>query len=159
MRKLLFTALIVSTAILVSCSNYRTYSSEPIVMIFDDVMGDQETLYVKANQWMVSTFNDAESVIQFSDKATGTIIGKYLLGGTMVAATAYNSAADLRIYAIIDVRVKDNKARISVDPQEWSSYDENLYPRYAMTPDKVKAETETLIDAFYKHMIGSDIDF
>ena len=35
--------------------------------------------YVKANEWMVESFNSAKNVIQFSDKEEGIVKGKYLM--------------------------------------------------------------------------------
>lgn len=159
MKNVLLISLSILIVSLSGCIAYKSYSSEPSVEVFENLIGKQDDLYIKANEWMVSTFNDAESVIQFADKEEGTIIGKYLIGGSLVAASQYTSAADLRVYAIVDVRVKDSKARISVTPSEWKSYDESMYPRYAVTPAKIKAESELLINEFIKHMRGVDIDF
>ena len=33
--------------------------------------------FIKANEWMVQSFNDAKSVIQFKDKEAGIFKGKY----------------------------------------------------------------------------------
>lgn len=159
MKHFLFTTSMIALCLLSSCISYQTFTAQPNVQVFEDITGTKEQLYVKANEWMVAKFNDAESVIQFSDKEEGTIIGKYLLGGSVVAATQYTAAADLRVYAIIDVRVKENKARISIDPQEWKSYNESTYPRYAFTPQKATEESDKLIQDFYTHMRGSNIDF
>ncbi|WP_107822016.1 DUF4468 domain-containing protein [Mangrovibacterium marinum] len=47
-----------------------------------EVPGTKDELYVKANEWMVRSFNNAKSVIQFQDKEAGKIMGKYLLHGS-----------------------------------------------------------------------------
>ena len=77
--------------------------------IYEDVIGSHDELYLRANSWMISTFNDAESVIQHSDKEEGVIIGRYLMNGT-VSAGMYGSV-DTRVYAVIDIRVRDDRAR------------------------------------------------
>ena len=82
----------------------------------------KDALFIKTNDWMVSAFNNAESVIQFTDKTEGTIIGKYLLSGN-IGYTSFGAAIDTRIYAKITVQVKPNKARIIIVP----STDVNIY--------------------------------
>ena len=87
--------------------------SEPIT---DDVSGTKDELFLKSNLWMVTTFNDARSVIQYSDKAEGVLTGKYLLKYT---PSAYKVPEEV-IYAIIEIRVKDGKAFISIKPNDWN---------------------------------------
>lgn len=72
-------------------------------------------LYVTANKWMVDTFNNASSVIEFTDKEAGTIIGKYLVSGN-VTSFGMAGVLDTRIYAKINIEVKDNKAKIEIIP-------------------------------------------
>ena len=45
--------------------------------IYDYEGKGQDELYVKANAWFVDNFNSAESVIQFQDKESGKLMGKY----------------------------------------------------------------------------------
>ncbi|PTN28985.1 hypothetical protein C6366_18615, partial [Desulfonatronum sp. SC1] len=35
-------------------------------------------IYVKANAWFVETFNSAENVIEFNDRESGRVMGKYV---------------------------------------------------------------------------------
>lgn len=71
-----------------------------------DVSGDKTSLYTKANLVFVDLFNNAESVIQFSDKEAGVIKGKY------VSADIYVGAFGYTFTSIVEVSVKDNKYRI-----------------------------------------------
>ena len=48
---------------------------------------NQDDLFIKANDWMISMFKDASSVIQFNDKQEGVLIGKYLMSGTLNTST------------------------------------------------------------------------
>ena len=114
MKKLVI--IILTAVTLTNCASAtiiepETFKQEKIIDIPNE---SKDNLFITANDWMVSTFNNAESVIQFSDKSEGTIIGKYLLSGTVY--TLYGSTNDTRLFAKITVQVKDNKARILVIP-------------------------------------------
>jgi hypothetical protein len=130
----------------------------PIVKVYD-VKGTQDDLYIKANRWMISIFKDARSIIQFSDKAEGIIIGKYLL--------ASNPSTGKMVYAMIEVTVKENKARISVTPDNfyytksnyanpyWNSpQDPNVY-----TKEKALADIDALCESFDRGLQVETIEF
>ena len=98
-------------------------------------------LYVRANNWMVETFKDAKSVIQFADKESGTVTGKYLLGA-ITGGTRYQSAT--YVYALIKVQVKDGAAKITITPDSFrylKSY--TLYSR-----EKAQNDIQLLMDSF-----------
>ena len=76
---------------------------------------DKNTNYVVANGWIVDTFNNAKSVIQFSDKDAGIIKGKYLMREKMITSS-YNIEMRPNFFAVITIKVKDNKTRIEIDP-------------------------------------------
>lgn len=124
-NKITFISLLLIALVLPSCfAQYQTISfseTDRVSMIFDDLNGTQTELYIKANDWMVSTFVDATSVIQFSDKESGVLMGKYLLNGE-VRSAGYMTI-DTRVYAKIDIRVKDNKAKIEIEPIGSWQYD------------------------------------
>ena len=67
--------------------------------------------YVLANEWMVEAFNNAESVIQFSDKEAGIVKGKYSLYSGYTSG--YYTVDP--VSAIITVRTKDGSATLSID--------------------------------------------
>ncbi|PHS53719.1 MAG: hypothetical protein COB01_03040 [Lutibacter sp.] len=116
MKKVLI--IVVTLVTIYSCGSIKSttfpaadFSSEKVI---ENLNQPQTKLFVSANDWMVDTFNDAESVIQFTDKEEGTVIGKYLLQGKLFM-TAY-SQLDSRIYAKITIQLKDNRAKIKVIP-------------------------------------------
>ena len=80
-------------------------------------------LYIRSNTWMVESFNNAESVIQFKDKEDGIVIGKYLLSS--------KGYPDKKVYAVIKIQVKEGAARITVTPDGIrlppNSFDEKNY--------------------------------
>lgn len=80
MKKLLLLPVLF---LFISCgiTNSTPVSISPISSKIN-VSGEQNELYVRANNWMVGNFTDAKSVIQFSDKEEGIVTGKYLLRST-----------------------------------------------------------------------------
>lgn len=85
-------------------------------LIIKDLNESSKESYVKANTWMVDAFHNPESVIEFTDKESGTIIGKYLIQGSYMAE--FLVEVDTRIYAKIDIRIKDNAAKILIIPTD-----------------------------------------
>lgn len=65
---------------LTGCMTTGDVITEPLVFseIIEAPGFTQVELYSKANMWLVDAFNNAKSVIQFSDKETGVIKGKYV---------------------------------------------------------------------------------
>lgn len=82
----------------------------------------QNKLFVLINEWFASTYNDANSVIQMSDKEAGVIIGKGLITipvsvsvdakaiGVTSVSSQYNQNYTLK------VDIKDNKYRYQLRP-------------------------------------------
>lgn len=67
-------------------------------------------IYIAANQWAVETFKSAKSVIQFSDKESGVVSGRYATSGMIGLAPA-------TIYSVINIEVKDGRYRLTIsDP-------------------------------------------
>jgi hypothetical protein len=129
-----------------------SFEDEPIVMVFDDISGTKSKLFVKANEWMVSIFKDATSVIEFSDKEEGVIIGKYLMYGTF-------GTIDTRVYSKIDIRVKDDRARISILPIGSWKYDKSGMTIYTYSKEKAVEDITALIKHFYSAMKAEQIEF
>ncbi len=70
----------------------------------------KNSLYVGVNSWFVSTFDHAGSVIEFTDKEAGRIIGKYFFATSQ-------GIEQFAVRQTISVDVKDNKVRfIITDP-------------------------------------------
>ena len=131
---------------------------ENYTKVFTDLPDSKSMLYTKSHDWMISTFNDAESVIQHQDKEEGIIMGKYLLNGK-VASGAYGTTLDTRVYAKIDIQVKDNKARIIIEPlSEWQ-YDASGMTIYSYSKDMAIADMKSLADDFYSHIQKQRADF
>jgi hypothetical protein len=108
-----------------SCGTVQNIKADDLstTKIYENLNKSQSDLYVISNSWMIDTFKNAESVIQFSDKETGSIIGKYLMQGSIVRS-GYLST-DTRIFAKIDISLKDDRAKITIAPTDditiWQS--------------------------------------
>lgn len=119
MKKILLLFLCVS---ITSCGGYKTTTvSVPETSHQFEVDGQKNDLYVKANQWMVENFNNAKSVIQFSDKEAGIVSGRYYFTGFSTAAGfgASATANTTEVYALIKLQVKDGASKITVKPEDF----------------------------------------
>lgn len=149
---------LLSAIFLYSCApSLVKFSEDEKFIEIVEVPGAKNELYLKAHNWMIETFGNAESVIQHADKEEGVIIGKYLMYGGLTPGL-YGSVTDTRVYAIIDIRVKDDKVRWEVKPLEWY-YDSSEMTVYQFSKqDAINAITK-LSDSFYESMTQAAIDF
>lgn len=127
------------------------------VEVFEDITGTKSQLFLKANNWMIEIFNDAESVIQHSDKEEGAIIGKFKMHGT--TQSSMYGTADSRVYAIIDIRVKDNKARIEIKPQGRWQYDSSGMSIYNYSKQDAIQDMKGLAQSFYEALKKPSVEF
>lgn len=105
-----FTLTLVSLIIALGMSGCVTPTTVPpaeqkYTEIFEFKGIKKNDLFVRANTWFVSKFVSADSVIQFADKDSGKIAGKYyseLAGGVLFFG----------VRQTIEVDVKDEKVRI-----------------------------------------------
>jgi len=154
MKKLLY--LILTGTLFISCTATRILVNfdEPIVRTFD-VSGTKDELFINANRWMISVFRDARSVIQFSDKPGGILIGKYLLHQFEDLHNIYSPD----IYAIIEINVKDGKSRISVKPDNWDYYWSSTQDLYSYNKEKAIADIDALCESFNKSLQSEKVNF
>lgn len=130
-------------------------NTEPFTETFV-IDGDKDVLYVKANNWMVENFNDAKSVIQFSDKESGTVTGKYRVGEVPSVATG-SPLKD--IFAIVRLQVKDNASKITITADNYS-YTTYRYKDASgaqkLSEENLTLKMELLISSFEDYMKNSD---
>lgn len=134
---------------------------QPAVKVITDLEGNQDDLFVKSNDWMISMFVDASSVIQFSDKEEGVLIGKYLMSGTTKTGYSFYSSntVDTRVYAKIDIRVRDNRARISIEPMNSWRYDESGLTIYNYSKEDFYNDMDKLMLSFENALKSDRIEF
>jgi hypothetical protein len=91
-------------------SEITTYSE--VIDVPNVSMSD---LYVRANLWFVDAFRSAKSVIEYSDKESGIIKGKY---------SFLTSTGKWWIISVITVEVRDGRYKITCsDPTQQSAED------------------------------------
>ena len=121
MKNYFFVLLFSVSLIFQSCGSYQAtpVSVEPVSKSFE-IEKTKDDLYVSANNWMAETFNDAKSVIQFTDKEAGVVTGKYLLKPLYTVQGYSVVETGNGIYAIVKVQVKDGASKITVIPDDFT---------------------------------------
>ena len=109
--------------------------------------------FVRANEWMVETFNNAESVIQFTDKEAGIVEGRYVMQEGLVSTSPYSTPIP-SFSAIITIRVKDNASRIEIDPPSGMYTQVSMKVEYGFTPEMFNESADELIANFERRMLG-----
>lgn len=155
---LIIIVVAVLVSLLTSCMTTVHFGEdEYFSAVYEDTPGTQDQLYLKANQWMIKEFVDASSVIQHNDKEAGVVMGKFLLHGNLRTVGYSGSSVDTRIFAIIEITVKENKSRIQVKPQSSWTYSEESTNRYSK--EDAMADIEKLATSFHKAMVKEVQDF
>jgi hypothetical protein len=81
MKKMLIAGVLL-LQIITACSPYKSITTSTDFpnpyefTLIDTVTGNRDRIYIRANEWMVRTFNSSKSVIHMQDKEAGKIIGK-----------------------------------------------------------------------------------
>jgi hypothetical protein len=119
-KNLIFCFGVVGILFIASCSSAPppVKLSEPLAFseVVDVTNVSQTELFTRANIWFVNTFNNAESVIEFSDKDSGVIVGKYLMRQRYRGYPA-------QIITIIRVEIREERYRISFTDPQWDFSD------------------------------------
>jgi len=153
MRKILLSVLLFFSAILLhSCVSIKYQTPPPQISANFENEIDKNANYVLANEWLVETFNNAESVIQFADKESGLVKGKYVLRAGYVSTSPYVASRDA-LYAIITIRLRDNACRIEIDPPSRGFYSQRIGTvEYGYTVLQFDEDARNLINNFQKRM-------
>ena len=109
-----------------------------------EVSGTKNELFIKANEWMVRSFKDAKSVIQFQDKEAGKIMGKYLMHSY--------STTDTDVYSLITIEVKDNATKIDIEPIGKWFYDKSGMTIYSYSPEQAQSDIKSLLAGYETYM-------
>ena len=124
------------------------HEREKLAEVFKNVPGTRQELFLKANDWMTQAYVDAESVIQHFDDEEGVVIGNYLMYGGVSP-----ERVDNRVYAIIDIRVRDNEARIEIRPQERWRFSNNQTSPYTYSKEDARFQMIRLSKSFYNALV------
>lgn len=170
MKPIVFLSML-TYGLLISCYSTKVLSikfPEPIIKTYN-IAGTKDELFLKANLWMVATFKDPRSIIQYSDKTEGIITGKYLLKYIPFTSShkveEYSSPTEQNIFALIEIRLKDGKAYISIKPNDLDYY-QAYYPGGkpintigGYTKEIALADIEALYESFSKSIQSPDVNF
>ena len=113
---------------------------------------DKNSNFIKANEWMVQTFGNAESVIQFTDKEAGIVKGKYIMKEGFVSTNVYAKSTSA-YYSIITIRVKNEASRIEIVAPSGMYSQKYMNIEYGFTPEMFNAASDILIANFEEHML------
>lgn len=148
MRKLLLISIIAFATY--SCTTLKMVNlSTPKMEEIINVSGTKNELYIKANQWMVKTFTNAKSVIQFQDKEAGKIMGRYLMHS--YPGSYYTQEID--VFALITISVKDNATKIDIEPEPWK-YDKSGFTIYNFSVEEAQNEVKKLQNDYKTFMLS-----
>lgn len=139
--------ILVLSIFIISCAPILEVKIQSVQEVVE-TKGSKNDLFVKANQWMVKTFNNAESVIQFTDKESGTITGKYMLKQTYSVGNNYQYVPNGGIFAVINIDIKDNKARITITPEDYRTPSQHNDPALIYKEETARADIDQLIQEF-----------
>ena len=122
-----------------------------------DISGTKDALYTKANLVFVDIFNNADSVIQFSDKEAGVMKGKYV---SAVSA----GVSEYKVYTTVEVSVKEGKYRIAMTLADvietynaWTG--RNTQPRSVSPTDEILKKMDVewkILTASFKNKMNKD---
>lgn len=145
MKKL---TLITILILINGCISYRTLNKPDNISEIINTKLLKDEAYILSNEWMVETFNDSESVIEFTDKEVGIIKGKYLMAqGIDFDSSYYTSISPL--FVIITIRVKDSLVRFEINHNNYPFTLAKAYGReYGITPQQFTAKGMSLIEDF-----------
>jgi len=123
-----------------ACATSGTKVTEPVTYaeVVEVEDASQDALYTKANMWFVDAFRNADSVIQFSDKDSGVIKGKYV-GDTVVTGIYI-----CKLSSTITVEVREGRYRISFDNPMYQYIGDALNGIYPRPGAEGIVETEVL---------------
>ena len=74
-----------------------------------------------------------------------------------ISAGLYGTTNDSRVFAIIDIRVKDGKARLLIQPQTWRYMQGMVGTAY--TKEKALADMNALAESFNQALLKSEVKF
>lgn len=155
--------LIIAMAICMSsCMTKKLISINEVSKVIN-VKGSKTELYIKASTWMVETFSDAKSVIQFSDKESGTVMGKYLLKNTTTVFRDFDGHPTTfgeEIYVIIKILIIDNSVKIIVIPKNsWIVYEDSGIENLNYSSNQAYSDIRNIINSFKYYMNNSNNSF
>lgn len=161
MRKLLL--ILASVVALSGCATMYTPDTRQPMDKYEKVVDipnvKQEMIYEGSRQWIAKSFNSANAVIQYQDKATGTVIGKGNMAYPCASVYCMSSSKPMLKFTM-QVDSKDSKARVSfsdfmVDvPESYNALTGKMAGyNYQIKSDEDKAKTVAILDSTINSMV------
>ena len=142
-----------------SMYNTELVEIQPMEKVIE-VDGAKNDLYVKANNWMVEQFVNAKSVVQFTDKESGTVTGKYNYK-SIYATNGYGQQVSSNdLFAILKIQVKDNTAKITIMPESFNTVSGDWVPKSARyTREEAVQDLTSTLNSFESYMKTTKSDW
>lgn len=160
--KILGSIILISFILHYSCVTtypFTTGFPDPIFERVVETTHSKDNAFVIANSWLVEKMKSAEDVIQFSDKESGIIKGKFYFRYEVTKATSggFSSTGIVKVEGLITLNFKDNKARIEIRVAgEKSSSMLGEYDKWTEAElSEYKAKVNYLLEDFERVMIES----
>lgn len=116
--------IILSLLLVMTGCATTTYEAEPYSLVIEAPGKASTELFDLSNRWAVTAFTDASSVIEYSDKESGIISGKY-------STTVRLGLLDTTAVSTISVETRDEKLRVMFsDPR----YIDPAFPESGLKP-------------------------
>jgi hypothetical protein len=146
-------ALFLIIIVFMSCgvmSRVEIATPEPAIKNVE-TKSNKDSNFIKANEWMVQSFNDAKSIIQFKDKEAGIVKGKYLMKAGVIVTSQYVRSTP-SFYSVITIRVKDSVSRIEINAPSGMYSQKYMGVEYGFTEELFLTKVNVLISEFETYM-------
>lgn len=117
MKKLLVAGVLGFSLILGGCVSMPTPTDKPMESVVEvvEVQGQKkDQLFESSKVWIAKSFKSANSVIQYQDQTTGTIIGKGNIQFPCEGFIDCGAFGKDRVNFTIQIDTKDDRARVSI---------------------------------------------
>lgn len=131
-------AILIYLLALSSCMTWTPVSSiKEESKVITDYTGtkNKDELFALCNEWLLESFNNPESVITYSDKESGILMGSFNLTAPQFLATVY---AEFNL----KIECKDNKIKMTISsPTDVFTFDAYLKKHHEKQIDVGTSET------------------
>lgn len=164
MRKGITTLCCTAIALLIvsGCATMMGSKAAPEMRTYEKIIEvsgqSKDEIYIKANAWFVETFISAESVIEFQDKESGKIMGKYVF-------SYYEGVYTYDVKQTVDISIRDSKVRVIIKEPYYrtTSGMGTVYPNATYSPletqkgvERARMEWSKLIAALENYIQKDD---
>lgn len=152
-------ALLLPITLLTGCQSTTPYVPTIVTNVVE-VEKNQTEIYNRTRQWFSEYFVSGESVIDYEDPSSGTIIGK----GIANIGTGPFGLVDERINFTLRVDTKDNKFKTEYKINKHTNYDSTngVYDVFNVTEERnqsAKKKVESITSDLKNYVAGGGVDW